>query len=129
MLPQIEAEMINRNDLGKILKQRRLMIPMTLQELVAKSGVSASHLGRIERGDRFPSAYTLRKIAEPLGFGEEELYVYAGFISPRPPEEVERPSVGQLDPYVAKVLSQEPVGIQRIVVAILTVLKSVAKGY
>ena len=40
----------DRNDLGKLLKQRRVMIPMTLGELAAASGVSSSHLGRIERG-------------------------------------------------------------------------------
>jgi len=120
--------MTNRNDLGKILKRRRLMIPMNLQDLAAKSGVSGSHLGRIERGEHFPSAHVLRKIAEPLGFGEEELFTLAGFISPRPSEEVERPSVGQLDPSVAALLSKEPVEIQRIVVALLSVLKSVARG-
>jgi len=120
--------MINRNDLGKLLKQRRLMIPMTLQELSAATGVSPSHLGRIERGDRLPSAHILRKIAEPLGFGEDELFTLAGFLSPRRAEEVERPSGGQLDPCVAAMLSQEPVETQRAVVAILSVLKSMARG-
>jgi len=42
----------DRNNLGKILKQRRLMAPLTLQKLSAKSGVSASHLGRIESYQR-----------------------------------------------------------------------------
>ncbi|MDP2718717.1 MAG: helix-turn-helix transcriptional regulator, partial [Dehalococcoidia bacterium] len=63
MLPRGEARVTadNSNDLGKILKQRRVMIPMTLGELAATSGVSSSHLGRIERGERFPSAHMLRK--------------------------------------------------------------------
>jgi len=55
------------NNLGKILKQRRGMIPLTLHELVAKSGVSASHIGRIERVQRFPSASILRKDCQTLG--------------------------------------------------------------
>ena len=55
----------NSNDLGKLLKQRRVMIPLALQELAAASGVSSSHLGRIERGERFPSAHILHKIAKP----------------------------------------------------------------
>lgn len=118
----------NRNELGKIIKQRRLMIPMTLKDLAAKSGVSGTHMGRIERGGRSPSAHILRKIAKPLGFGEVELFTLADFLSPRPSEEVERPGGGQLDPYVAAVLSQESVETQRAVVAILTILKSVAKG-
>jgi len=117
-----------RNDLGEMLRQRRLIIPMTLKELAAKSGVSASHLGRIEGGERFPSARILRKLAEPLGFGEDELFTFAGFLSHQPSKGVERPNVGRLDPYAAAVLSQEPVEIQRSVVAILLILKGMARG-
>ncbi len=80
----------NSNDLGKILKQRRVMIPMTLGELAAASGVSSSHLGRIERGERFPSAHMLRKIAKPLGFEETELLTLGGFLSPQPSAEVDQ---------------------------------------
>jgi transcriptional regulator with XRE-family HTH domain len=112
------------NGLGKILKQRRVMVTLTLQQLAGASGVSQSHLGRIERGERFPSAHVLRKIAKPLGLGEGELLTLAGYLSPQPPTEAERPSVGQLDPYVAAVLSQEPVEIQRAAVTILSVLKT-----
>ena len=115
------------NDLGIILKRRRVMVPLTLKELSAASGVSSSHLGRIERGERFPSARILRKIAKPLGATENELLTLAGYLSPQPSTGAERPSLGQLDPYVAAVLSQEPVEIQRAVVAILTILKSMAK--
>ena len=69
-------------ELGRTIKQQRVMIPLTLKELEEKSGVSSSHLGRIERGERFPSARILRKIAEPLGFSEDELFTLAGFRSP-----------------------------------------------
>ena len=34
----------------------------------------------------------------------------------------------RLDPYVARVLEQEPVDVQRTVVRILTILKSIAKN-
>lgn len=102
---------------------------MTLQQLAAASGVSASHLGRIERGERFPSARILRKIAKPLGFSEDELFTLAGFLSPR--TAVDEESKGytgrHLDPYVAKVLGEEPVEVQRAVIGILTILKSVAR--
>ena len=117
----------DRNDLGKILKQRRLMIPLTLKELAARSGISSSYLGRIERGERFPSALILRKIAKPLGSSEDELFTLAGYLSPQPPTAVES-EAGRLDPYVAAVLSQEPVEIQRAVVTILSVMKGMAKG-
>lgn len=51
-------------NLGRMLKQRRVMIPLTLREMATMSGVSSSHLGRIERGERFPSASVLRKMAK-----------------------------------------------------------------
>ena len=117
-----------RNDFGGILKQRRVMMSLTLKDLAVASGVSASHLGRIEREERFPSARILRKIAKPLGASESELHTLAGYLSPQPSTGAERPTVGQLDPYVAAVLSQEPVEIQRGVITVLTVLKSIAKA-
>jgi transcriptional regulator with XRE-family HTH domain len=118
-------------NLGIMLKQRRVMLPLTLRELSAASGVSASHLGRIERGERFPSGSILRRIAKPLGFDEDELFTLAGYLSPHPPsvaESRERYGGGELDPYVARMLAQEPLDMQRVVVGILSVLKSIARG-
>jgi len=119
------------NGLGKLIKQQRISIPLTLQELAAKSGVSPSHLGRIERGERFPSAHILRRIASPLGFEENELFTLAGYLSLQSPgineTDLPRRSEG-LDPYVGRVLGQEPVEIQRAVIGILTMLKSIARS-
>jgi len=122
---------VGTNDLGKIIKQQRITIPLTLQELTAKSGVSSSHLGRIERGERFPSAHVLRKIAGPLDFEENELLTLAGYLSPQPrriAEEGPGYSGGRVDPYVSRVLAQEPVDVQRAVIGILAILKSLAKS-
>ncbi|MFC2073063.1 helix-turn-helix domain-containing protein [Chloroflexota bacterium] len=117
-------------DLATILKRQRLSLPLTLRQLAARSGVSASHLGRIERGERLPSAYTLRKLAKPLGFEENELFMLAGFLS-RSASEMAEESPGysgrRLDPYVASVLAQEPVEIQRTIIGILSILRSLAK--
>jgi len=107
------------------------MIPLTLRGLAAISGTSSSHLGRIERGERFPSASVLRKIAKPLGFKERELFSLAGYLSPQPSSPDERSadySGGRLDPYVSRILSQEPVEVQRTVIGILSILKSIAKA-
>lgn len=120
-----------RNHIGGIIKQQRISLPLTLQELAGKAGVSASHLGRIERGERFPSAHILRKIAKPLGFEENELFTLAGYLSAQPSmiaESTPGYSGRQLDPYVARVLSQEPVEVQRAVIGILTMLRSIAKS-
>lgn len=121
-----------RRNLGKILKQQRLSANLTLHELSTASGVSPSHLGRIEKGERFPSADILQRIAEPLGFGEEELFTLAGYLSPHLSLEPEKPipaRKNELDPYVAKVLAQEPVEVQRAVVGILTILKSLSANF
>ena len=117
--------------MGGILKQQRISLSLTLQELAARSGVSASHLGRIERGERFPSAHILQKIARPLAFEEDELFTLAGYLSPQSTMVAEKtPPYGsdRLDPYVARVLAQEPVEVQHAIIGILSVLKSIAKS-
>lgn len=123
---------LNSNDLGKILKQQRVTVPLTLQELAAASDVSSSHLGRIERGERFPSARILRKIAKPLGFDEDELFTLAGFLSPQSSGVAEESGRGyntrQLDPYVAKMLAEETMDVQRSVIGILSLLKGLARS-
>jgi len=118
------------NRLGKLLKQRRRMAELTLHQLSAKSGVSTSYLGRIESGERYPSAAILRKISKPLGISEIELLIAAGFLSPHTPTETESPNSGGmlLDPYVASVLSREPVEIQRTALTIISMLKYMAKS-
>jgi transcriptional regulator with XRE-family HTH domain len=120
-----------KNGLGEIIRQQRVTIPLTLQELANLAGVSPSHLGRIERGERFPSARILRKIAKPMGFEEDELFTLAGYLSPQSnavSESRASYSGGRLDPYVSKVLAQEPIEVQQAVIGILSMLKSIAKG-
>ncbi len=122
---------VKRTGLGELIRQQRVAMPLTLQELASLSGTSPSHLGRVERGERFPSARILRKIAQPLGFEENELFTLAGYLSPQPSAISEAQSSysgGQLDPYVSRVLAQEPVETQRAVIGILSMLKSIAKS-
>jgi len=117
------------SDVGRVIKQRRLMAELTLSELSAMSGVSISHLGRIERGERFPSASVLRKLAKPLGLSEVELFSYVGYLSPQASgtvESAEQPNIGRLDPYVATLLASEPPAMQRTLVGILAIMKEIA---
>ena len=117
--------------LGEIIRQQRVTMPLTLQELADQAHVSPSHLGRIERGERFPSARILRKIAKPLGFEEDELFTLAGYLSSQPgtvSEDQPGYSGGRLDPYVSKVLAQEPVEVQHAVIGILSMLKGIARS-
>ena len=113
-------------DLGKMLRRQRVMTELTLLELAARSGVSQSHLARIGRGERFPSGHVLRKIAKPLELDESQLLIVAGYLSPQ--SSSGEYSLGRLDPYVAKVLSEEPVHIQRAMISLLTIVKAIAKS-
>ena len=118
---------------GKLLKQQRVAHDLTLQELSDASGVSPSHIGRIENNQRYPSAHILHRICGPLGFDEDELYVLADYLSPTSVGVSKRKvnygtAADRLDPYVAHVLAQEPLEIQRIIIGILTVLKTISKG-
>jgi transcriptional regulator with XRE-family HTH domain len=128
VLMKLHAE----NRIGEIIKQKRILIPLTLNELSSNSGVSQSHIGRIERGERFPSARVLRKIAKPLGFEEEELFMLAGFLSTTSsdPKKSKNGKYGHfaLDPLVANFLAQEPPEVQRAVIGILSLLKIIAQA-
>ena len=104
---------------------------LSLSRLAARSGVSQSHLHKIEQGKRFPSAITLKKIAKPLGLQESELFMLAGYLSLVTPIEIEStkrsPYMKGLDPYVATVLAEEPIEVQRVVITILRILRSLSK--
>lgn len=115
----------NGKDLGKILRQRRRMSKLTLQRLSSLSGVSPSHLARIERKERFPSARILQKIAKPLNFEEDELFTLAGYLS-KPGKETEGQfPAGGLDPSVASILAQESIKTQRALIDILNILHGI----
>ncbi len=119
-----------RKNAARVIKQRRISMGLNLKEVAVRAGISSSHLGRIERGERSPSFTVLRKIANPLGFGEKDLLALAGYLPSQPSNEAEERTelnVERLDPYVAMVLSQEPVGVQRTVIGILSILKSIAR--
>lgn len=121
-----EDEGINR-----LIRQKRIMMSLTLQELADRSGISPSYIGRIERGERFPSAGILKKIAEPLNFNINELLSLAGYLPPQSDNKSKLQSNSidcGLDPYVSWILSQEPVEVQRSVISILTVVKSAYKA-
>ncbi len=124
-------EQKSESKIGELIKQKRKSIPLTLNELSSTSGVSQSHIGRIERGERLPSARVLRKIAGPLGFKTEELFMIAGFLTASTSDQEN--SISNIyhnlaiDPFVANVLSHEPVEVQRALISILSLLKSIAQ--
>lgn len=54
-------------DLGRRIKQQRLLAEMTQEKLAERAGISLSFLGHIERGSRKASMDTFVKICNALG--------------------------------------------------------------
>ena len=77
----IGERMVGKVSISKIIKEQRKSLSLSLKQLSRSSGVSVSHLSRIEQGLRKPSPRTLQKIAKPLGFDLDELLIMAGFLS------------------------------------------------
>ena len=74
--------MDSKQNIGRIIREQRRSIPLSLNQVSKVSGVSIAHLSRIEIGRRAPSARTLQSIAKPLGFDLNELLIMAGYLSP-----------------------------------------------
>lgn len=83
-------------------------------------------IARIERGERFPSALVLRRIAGSLGLNEEEVFAFAVFLSPQSAAEAET-QTGRIDPYVAGMLASETMATQRSLIGLLYIFKSIVK--
>lgn len=60
-------------DIGPTIRSLRLEREMTLDQLAAAAGISASHLSRLERGQAEPSFTVASAIAESIGVSLSEL--------------------------------------------------------
>lgn len=67
------------NQLGRMIKHRRLYIDKSLRALANETGISFSHLSKIERGEHTPSKEMLKILAEHLEVSEYDLLVLAGY--------------------------------------------------
>jgi transcriptional regulator with XRE-family HTH domain len=117
---------MSSSNLSSQIRAARTARHLSLSQVARMSGVSTSHLGRIEQGERFPSAKVLMKVAAPLGLDEKDLLRIAGYLSELPTTQsnVSGQLISGLDPFVASSLSEEPLAVQRATIMILTLLKS-----
>src|SRR5580700_2375212 len=60
---------------GKVLKEARLALGLSQQDLACKLGVRASHVGYLEQGRRRPSLTLLNALADTLGVDKERLFL------------------------------------------------------
>lgn len=123
-----EMESERQDGIGHLIRQRRISLSLSGEQLAEASGISPSHVTRIERGERFPSGRVLNKLAKPLHFEEDELMALAGYLKEKPTVCEDRLATSyHLDPLVRNLLSQETVEMQRLVWAVLEVMKVLAR--
>ena len=75
------------DDLGAYIRHQRESAKLSLRKLAKLAGVSNPYLSQIERGLRKPSAEILHAIAKALEISSESLYVKAGILEEREPDE------------------------------------------
>lgn len=72
--------MDNKNEIGKFIRRyRNENDNITLRELSNITGISFSHLSKIERGEHIPSKTTLNILAEKLDLDKDKLYLMSGY--------------------------------------------------
>lgn len=62
--------------LGKEIRKIRNALGMSQEELAFKAGISAAHLGQIERATKNPTVDTVSEIANALGISLSELFSF-----------------------------------------------------
>ncbi|MER7827166.1 MULTISPECIES: helix-turn-helix domain-containing protein [unclassified Streptomyces] len=91
---------LNVGNLGEYLREQRRQAQLSLRQLAEQAGVSNPYLSQIERGLRKPSADILQQLAKALRISAETLYVQAGILDERDPDEVETRAVILADPSI-----------------------------
>ena len=78
-------------DLGDFIREQRRLARLSVRRLSEMAGVSNPYLSQIERGMRRPSADILQAIAKALRISAETLYVRAGMLEERDPDDDDVP--------------------------------------
>ncbi|MFD5430126.1 helix-turn-helix domain-containing protein [Streptomyces sp. NPDC127084] len=91
---------LNVGNLGEYLREQRRTAQLSLRQLAEAAGVSNPYLSQIERGLRKPSAEVLQQVAKALRISAETLYVRAGILEEREPDELETRAVVLADPSI-----------------------------
>ncbi|MFE9255726.1 helix-turn-helix domain-containing protein [Streptomyces sp. NPDC006879] len=93
---------LNVGNLGGYLREQRRQAQLSLRQLAEAAGVSNPYLSQIERGLRKPSADILQQLAKALRISAETLYVQAGILDERAPDEVETRAAILADPSISE---------------------------
>ena len=82
-----------RPNVGVFITKQREKKNFTIRRLAIYADISDSYLGQIERGERFPSADMIKKLAGPLVIPKETLMREAGYPDKPPKPKVIKPGI------------------------------------
>ncbi len=74
--PEVSREIEGNEEIGPLL--RRLRGELSLRDIMQRTGISASYLSQIERGDRRPGSNIIGKLADVYNVDRGELMKRAG---------------------------------------------------
>lgn len=74
----------HRFDIGRKVRQERLKLGWTQEELAEKTDMSASFIGQLERGVKVVSIDTLERLSRVFGVKSAEFFREHGPAEPRP---------------------------------------------
>jgi len=118
------------NKVGGYLKSLRIGMGISQYQLAAISGITVSHICRLEKGNRLPSGTVIVKLARALGIAEKELLVMTGCIEATKETknaEFTRHLEANIDHLVVYTLAQETPELQRQIIEVLQMLKKTSR--
>ena len=71
---------MKNRELANLIKDRRMQLRMSQNELAAKAIISQGYVGWIEKGERVPSREVARRLSSALELPEDEIFRAAGYI-------------------------------------------------
>ncbi|WP_053072051.1 helix-turn-helix domain-containing protein [Ornithinibacillus contaminans] len=60
--------------IGKAIRENRIELQKTLENIASDIQMDDKHIGRIERGEKSPQLFTFYKLSRELGFSSDELF-------------------------------------------------------
>ncbi len=103
-------------ELGNEIRRIRLSLGISQEELAFKAGISAAHLGQIERALKNPTVETVSNIADALGVTLSELF---SFYSDKSDTSKTSPLTNKITAYLSSMDEDQ----QRDVLKILKIIK------
>lgn len=102
------------NQLGNRIRTIRTALGISQEELAFKSGISAAHLGQIERGLKAPTIITIDKIAKALNISLPILFSFDIVGTP-----VTKSDLNKINTYLTGLSENEISEILKIIKAII----------